>query len=204
MARDDSGERNDCQLRQLDPTRGWTRGALGGALELDGKSWLECPSSGAFARLDGELSIAVWIRRQGPPEPGIHVLVSRQLGAANHDHFFLGLDGHFLEFSSHLFRGFLARPLPATPGRWMHLAVVRGDDRRMKMFVDGVEVGQRGSHGQRYGGGNTPVTIGAGINGPDGEANEGFAGALDELLIYRRALSDDEVTALAAGTQPGS
>ena len=108
----------------------------------------------------------------------------------------------FLEFSSHLFRGFLARPLPAAPGRWVHLVVVRAQDATMKMFVNGVEVGKRRSVGQSYGGGSTPLTIGGGVNGPLGRANESFEGSLDELLMYDRALSDEEIEALAGGVQP--
>jgi RNA polymerase sigma factor (sigma-70 family) len=202
VVRDHSDQRNDCQLRQLDPSTSWTAGALGGALAFDGRGWLECPAIEGLARLEGELSISVWIRRDGPPGRGIHTLVSRQLGSRNQDHFFLGLDGVFLEFSSHLFRGFLARPLPAASGRWIHLAVVRAQDATMKMFVNGVEVGKRRSAGHSYGGGSTPLTIGGGVNGPLGAANEAFEGSLDELLMYDRALSDEEIEALAGGVQP--
>jgi hypothetical protein len=186
----------------MHPATSWTDGALQGALAFDGRGWLECPRYEAFAGLGGELSLSLWIRRQRPPGQGIHALLSRQLGARDQDHFFLGFDGVFLEFSSHLFRGFLARPLPTAAGRWVHLAVVRAADATMKMFVDGVEVGRRRSAGGSYGGGTTPLTIGAAINGPQGEPSEPFEGSLDEILIHGRALSDDEIAALASGRQP--
>ena len=80
-----------------------------------------------------------------------------------------------------LFRGFLARPLPAAAGRWMHLAVVRAADATMKMFVDGV--GGRAPAARpaaATAAGPAPLTIGAGINGPDGRPSEPFEGGLDE------------------------
>jgi hypothetical protein len=41
------------------------------------------------------------------------------------------------------------------------------------------------------------------VNGPDPAAvRELFQGALDELVIYDRALAPDEIRALASGAQP--
>jgi hypothetical protein len=41
------------------------------------------------------------------------------------------------------------------------------------------------------------------MNGPAGSpATQKFRGALDELLVYDRALSREEVAALASGVQP--
>jgi hypothetical protein len=203
IARDRSGNRNDCRLRRLDPSGDWIAGAIGGALSFDGRGWLECPGVEPFARLGGELSVSLWLRRERTAT-GIRALVSRQLGSADKDVLFLGLDGLFLEFSSHQLRGVLGRPLPTAPGRWVHVAAVRADSGVTKLYVNGAEVGRRRSHGPGYGGGSTPLIIGGGINGPspDQPANELYEGAMDELASYGRALSDAEVEALAAGTQP--
>ena len=202
VARDLSGHGNDCVLRRLDPGSDWIDGRLGGALSFDGRGWLECPRSDAFAALAGELTVSLWVKRLRAAR-GLRALVSRQLGSGNQDHFQLGLDGTFVEFSSHLLKGLLDRPLPPALGAWVHLAAVRSEDGRARLFVDGVEVGQRRSVGRSYGGGSAPVLIGAAINGPDASsASELYEGAMDEVLIYNRALADAEIEALAAGVPP--
>jgi hypothetical protein len=46
------------------------------------------------------------------------------------------------------------------------------------------------------------MIIGGGNNTPDEFVREVFQGALDELLIYDRALSPEEMVSLANGQQP--
>jgi hypothetical protein len=150
-------------------------------------------------RLDAEISIAVWIWRSHTA-PGLRALVSQQLARDKRDHFSLDLDGRNLEFASHVLRGMLGRPIPPALGRWVHLAVVRAADGTTRLFADGVELGRRRSAGRLGGGSPTPLTIGGALNGPDPDtASEHFEGALDELRLYRRALTDEEIRALASG-----
>jgi hypothetical protein len=53
------------------------------------------------------------------------------------------------------------------------------------------------------GGGSSLLTIGGAVNGPDPAAvDELFEGALDELVMYDRALDRSEIGALAARQQP--
>jgi hypothetical protein len=49
------------------------------------------------------------------------------------------------------------------------------------------------------GGGSSPLTIGGSINGPDPAlADELFAGEMDEVVVFGRALSPPELVRLAA------
>jgi hypothetical protein len=57
--------------------------------------------------------------------------------------------------------------------------------------------GQRAS----VSGGDNPLVIGGSFNG-GADANQRFQGAIDELVLYQRALAADEIAALAAGAQP--
>jgi hypothetical protein len=71
------------------------------------------------------------------------------------------------------------------------------------LFIDGVPVARQPARDARPPEGDTAITIAGGVNGPDPTvATQRFIGALDELAIYQRALSDDEVRYLAEGVTP--
>jgi hypothetical protein len=199
VARDGSGNGNDCQVRSAGgPVFG--PGHRGGALTLDGREWLECARSEPLARLDRALSIAVWVKpaRIGP---GRQVFVARQLGQGREDYFLLALNGDTLEVQSNLWESATKRRLSRPVGEWFHVAAVQGTDGRRTLYLDGEEIGRSNkSRAVALGGGTNPLTIGGAMNGPPPrEADERFAGALDELALFDRPLGQAEVRALAAG-----
>jgi len=84
---------------------------------------------------------------------------------------------------------------PVKPGEWHHFAAT-ADWFMTRIYIDGVlcaAIGAKPSVEAK----NLPLMIGA--SSPSGE--EKFTGAIDELLFYDRALSDEEIAALvdAAG-----
>jgi RNA polymerase sigma-70 factor, ECF subfamily len=204
VVRDSSGNGTDCVWRGSIPQRldgspplgdGWSSGHRGGVIVLNGKSWLECPVPG-FGR-SPDLTVAVWVRRTRP-ERGMRALVTRQLGRGARDHFFFGFINDDVAISSHVWNGPLHVPLPEALERWVHVAAVHRDG-RVKLFVDGKPVAERRSYRGRTVDTASPITIGAGINGPDpGLGTQGFAGQLDDLVVARQALDDGAIAALAA------
>ena len=198
-ARDLSGHGTDCQLRNLDPASDWVDGRMGGAVNLTGRGWLECPDP-RFGR-SPDLTVAAWVKRPTGLR-GMRALATRQLGGSARDHFFFGVVGDALAISSHVWSGTLRHPWPAGAERWVHVAVVHRDG-DVRLFIDGVQVAERRSYRGRTVDTSTPLVIGAGINGPDPSVTaQRFVGALDELLVYDRPLANGEVAALASGTQP--
>jgi RNA polymerase sigma-70 factor (ECF subfamily) len=200
-ARDLTGRGLDCQLRHLDPRGSWTSGVLGGAIRLDGNGWLECPSPAL--PVDGGLTIALWIKRASAPR--VRALVTRQLGSGPEDTFHFGFRGDLLMIQSSVWRVNLNRPLRERD-EWIHVATTHGPEHITRLFVDGHLVaakqdraGPTPVRGQDL----NPLIVGGGLNhaDPDG-VGERFHGALDELLIYDRALGPDEIAALAARVQP--
>ena len=180
----------------------WTGGRLRGALALDGKGWLECPRIEALARLAGDVTISLWLRRLGPQQH-VRALVSRQYGSAERDIFHLGFRDDEIWMRTR-YRGQATwAALPGPRDLWHHLAVTLDASGRTRLFLDGAQVMERRRDGQPpLGGGSNPLLIGGGVNGPDSSVvNERFQGVLDELAIHARTLSGAEIRALAGGAQ---
>jgi RNA polymerase sigma-70 factor, ECF subfamily len=201
-AQDLSGQGNDCQLRRLDANAAWTEGRLGGAIQLSGFGWLECPRVDALARLGSDLTISLWLRRQGPQQH-VRGLVTRQYGSSELDQFHLGFRNDELWMRTR-FRGQVTRAaFPRQRGAWHHLTATLDAGGRSHLYIDGEEVMQRRRDGQPpLGGGANPLIIGGGINSDRNVANELFQGVIDELTIHNRRLDGAEIRALAAGSQP--
>jgi hypothetical protein len=132
---------------------------------------------------------------------GYRTLVSRQWGDAEADHFYLGLvDRQLLLKSASLGGRVLGPILPA--GVWSHIAATFRNG-TTTLYVNGVEVGHQTSPRVPRPELARPLMIGAGMNGPAGtRPTELFKGALDEVLLYDRALAAEEVAALSGGTGP--
>jgi hypothetical protein len=200
LARDGSGNGNDCAFQQGDPRTGWTDGLLGNAMTFGGLGWLSCGQPRFAAAGSTDLSVALWVKRT-ERQPGYHALVTRQTGDSNLDHFFVGLRGDSILLVSHVWGGKLYYPAPPV-GRWFHLAMVHGHG-EVVLFVDGVPVARQPSSDAVPEDGDTAITVGGGVNGPDPQiATQRFIGAIDELAVYRRALASDEVKSLAEGIRP--
>jgi RNA polymerase sigma-70 factor (ECF subfamily) len=204
-ASDLSGNGHDCQLRRngggADPDGAWTEGVVGGALALDGRHWLECPRFDRQGRIDGELTIALWMKVGAVS--GKHVLVTRQFGTTGDRLFSLRLRNGSVELLSHVWEKVLRRPYPRA-GLWTHVAAVR-ELHGTSLYLDGVLVGRSSPSSPRpLGGAGTPLLIGGLINGPEagGRAFHLLRGALDELVLYDRALTAEEIRALAAPPAP--
>jgi RNA polymerase sigma-70 factor (ECF subfamily) len=202
-ARDSSTGANHCVLRRLDPDRVWQNGEFSGALSLTGRGWLECPQVDAIDTITDEITIAAWVTR-GTDLRNYRALVARQKDAGREDEFMFGFANGDLMFASHRWRGKLTRPLPPQPSRrWFHVGATRHGDGTTILYVNGVELGREITSGGSLGSPRSPLLIGGALNGPDpSRTHARFDGGMDELVIYRRALSQTEMAALAAGQQP--
>jgi RNA polymerase sigma-70 factor (ECF subfamily) len=200
VVRDRSGNGTDCTEQQPDPRAGWTDGPVGTARTFGGLGWLACNQPRFATAASSDLTVSLWVKRT-EHQPGYHALVTRQAGDSNLDHFFVGFRGDLILLVSHLWGGKLFHPAPPV-GRWFHLAMVHGHG-EVVLFIDGVPVARQPARDARPPEGDTAITIAGGVNGPDPTvATQRFIGALDELAIYQRALSDDEVRDLAEGVTP--
>ncbi len=84
---------------------------------------------------------------------------------------------------------------------WSHIAVTKTFSNQVKLFVNGVFISDQFTNpGQ-----NIPTSkISFGFNGDDNHIQgEYFNGQLDDIAIYNRALTQEEITALYNGTTSG-
>jgi RNA polymerase sigma-70 factor (ECF subfamily) len=201
LVRDRSTTGGHCQMRrEANPASDWIPGRLGGALQFGGQGWLECTPTAFRSRIGDELTVAAWTMSEAPYH-GLRAVVTRQLDQGRWDYFLLGFHDDRVLFASHLWRSYLKVPVPTQAG-WMHLAATH--DRRgvTVLYVDGREVARSHDRVVSLGGGDNPLVIGAGRNGAGDGATQRLKGAVDELLLYDRALTAEEVAALARGAQP--
>jgi RNA polymerase sigma factor (sigma-70 family) len=203
VARDSSGNGNHCELRNLDPMADWTDGPLTGALNLNGRGWLECARFGSWSQMSSEVSVAAWVKKP-TATAGMHTLVSRQRGNDSQDYFLLGFGNSNLVFSSNVWGVRVVHPFPIGD-HWVHVAGTHSADGTARLYINGEEVARSVSKRTTViTGGTNGMFLGAGLNVPDPRRpTEVLEAAVDEVAVYGRALPQNEIAALASGAQPG-
>ena len=174
----------------------YTIGKVNGAREFTTATQLNIPNSSIFDwNASASFSIEAWIKTDpGDTCAGNQVVIGRQ-GASTNLHWFVGcLEGGHAGFNLIGKNGETAGLLSGTSaigdGNWHHVVAVldAGPANVIKLYVDGVkEASAPGNYTSGFDEAGIPVNIGHLI-----EAYH-FTGALDELSVYNRALSDGEV-----------
>jgi hypothetical protein len=194
-ARDDSGHGHDATLWKPGRRTRFAPGHDGTALATDG-GWATVPPSPALDALGDRFTLAAWIYRE---RDGLsfELVVSRQAGETHGERFGLGV------FQNQAALLIETQPPDITlldwglvpNDRWVHLAATY-DGRAARLYLDGQEVARR-ALATAVAPDDTPVLIGANANGPGRQVSEHFPGRIDDLRIYRRALSPEEIAGLA-------
>ena len=166
----------------------------GGALHLDGTGYLSIPSLGTNLTDQKHLTVEAWVRVEA--HTAMNIFRSRQPLALHSDRFGVS---NYTEGSG--WETVSASPLPPL-GQAYHLAGVFNEG-KLKIYVNGELHGERtvpfaAAHGTWY----TDWAIGARIPGAGSDADQFFAGMIDELKLYSRALSASEIRAAADSCHP--
>lgn len=203
MARDQSGQKNSVLVRDSNFQSAWVAGRFDGAFQPGpgrDAGWLRAESSNNLNSISSGFTIGAWVYR---PAGVDGVLLSRRASGAGGFLYILEVtDGH-PRVRIHSKNGYHA-DLPCQASipedRWIHVGATY-DQHDVKVFVDGRLVGTMPFLlviGPDY----SPVVIGASQNTMADTAADHFAGPLDEVVLYGRALSSDEMGALAVGFRP--
>lgn len=192
----------------------WTDGVNGGALLFsgDGASFVDVPHSESIAPRDA-VTFTAWIKTNdfpntfacvlykscGEPEAGARdraysfwVVGERAQNAGYSAHFTSTADGAEKQTRVYCPDGLFDL------GAFNHVAgVVDPDNRQLVLYVNGRQAAITVYRGTNIRVGEAPLRIG-GVYGPDiaiGPNQSGFSGVLDELRIYNRALTPEEIRA---------
>lgn len=164
-------------------------GIFGNAMGFSGRHMLRVPGKPTFEKLQ-KVSLSAWVRPTGferyneifrKEDGSERVLFSFQ---ENMTILSLGLNvGGYVECDAKI------KPEQVLDGRWHHCAATF-EGEWMRVYLDGREIGSLQRKGVITAGGNAPGCLGS-ANGA-----ECFQGAMDDLRIYKDALTADEVTRL--------
>jgi len=190
---DASGNGND---GEIDGGSKWVKGKFGDAIHLDPAAFVEMQVSDS---LHGDLfkadpfTISAWI--QPNFEGGTWEHIWRSLPAASgHNTFFVNKDAGLLSW-----RGQVAgwTVLCQTDGgivekdQWTHVLVL-GDGDKFRIYANGEKVAETDFQETR--GNNVTYRLG-------GSGGETFAGAMDDVAVFSRALDEDEIVLILEGIE---
>jgi large repetitive protein len=202
-ARDWSGWGNDGTLSGLDPASAWVAGGPeGGTLSVQGKGYVNVPASASIDSITDQLTVAAWMNVQDPI-PDYSTAISRQLGNGFGQHYHLSINSGYQAIlfittpaSGQVVLGSPTNaPLPQQT--WIHLAGTY-DGSAARLYVNGKEVQNLPATGP-FATETNPLVLSGNGNGTSFTVSEFVQGLLDEVMLYRRALSADEIARLAGG-----
>ncbi|EID52727.1 glycoside hydrolase family 2 [Saccharomonospora xinjiangensis] len=169
----------------------WTDGVRGGAASFAGAG--EADTGAALADTRGSYSVSAWVRLD-EAGTGFQTVVSQDTDV--HSAFFLQYSGQDQRWAMSFAGLRTLSPEKPEPGRWYHLTGVRDAEAgTLSLYVDGQHADTRGACLAEGGDGNT--VIGRARYG--GADVDHLRGDVDEVRIFDRALSRDEVALLASG-----
>jgi hypothetical protein len=201
VARDSRGD-NHCTLRRLNPYDASVTGVAGHAIHFNGSGYLECGTPEAVEQLGHALTVAGWLNLDREEHDLRAILAWQRDQGSQRFGLFFGVAGSKLVLASDVW-GRIEAPLGPVAGRWIHVAATRDQNGRKRLFIDGVAVAEDGGHRQALGSGHNPLIIGGHIHtGGQRKITQQIHGTLDELALYGRALSPDEVAVLANHAAP--
>lgn len=208
-AQDHSGHENHCQVHgaTLSTDRSGRQSA---AYHFDGASYMECGNS-ASVQITESITLAAWVKAEPASLTGVNRIVFGKWGPSsrsyalyiqNQDQASLGLcgsthgaavigspDGSGALLNSPT-RSVLCDSAEIQANTWHHLTATIEPGYRMAVYVDRrLAAESTQSVIPMVFGGTEPLSVGL---------NQGyyFAGSLDELRLYNRALTADEVSSL--------
>jgi len=193
LVRDLSGHGND---GAINGQPAWVEGRVGSAaLAFDGvDDYLEIADSTSL-RPSGAVTMTAWIYVYSFPEPDEYwgSIVGRQYEADGDpfDESYIMLIGQDAELVCMMA---VSAPGAIPFARWTHVACLEGRTSGA-LYIDGERQVEDTAFPLQYD--DNPVVIGAAENHSSSAKSEFFHGVIDDLRIYARALSDDEIRALA-------
>jgi hypothetical protein len=176
------------------PTWNATGGKLAGAFEFDGNSnFIRIPDSASLDYFSDEITISAWIYINDY-KSGWASIVAREYDAVSANLWYLGFDNNnntvfYIFTSSDSYPKLTGNVVPTN--EWIHL-VGRYNGSDISLYVNGV-FNSSDTHTGNFPADDNPVYIGADTNDEEATIIEYFNGTIDEVAIWNRSLTADEI-----------
>jgi YD repeat-containing protein len=142
------------------------------------------------------MTASAWVYLNSAPT-GRAAVASRQVGTGSDDHYFLGADGTSARFCVRTGVGFsdcnVGQDLSV--GAWHHLAGTY-DGSNTRLYVDGALAFTSPESGT-IASDTTPLIVGGNINSAGGPIEQSWPGIIDNLRLYKTAVTAPEIALLA-------
>ncbi len=186
-AADSSGIGNTATLIN-GPT--WTTGKVDGALSFNGQNtYIDC-GTGSSLNLTNSLTICAWIYPESFGQGGWGRIVDRGNGSSGYS-FYVNSANSTIKYVAYGSNTVSSSAQVIGLNKWQHVAVVYDDSSdTVTFYVNGQQAGTVGYTASPFGSSDDPAVIG--IRGYD--LNRAFDGLIDDVRVYNRALTEDEVS----------
>ena len=204
IARDSSTRGNDGTLVSLDATSVWMPARSGTGLDIAANGYVNVPDSTSIDTITEQVTIAGWGYLDATATiMDYATIASREDGTGIDQHYHISFDmqGYpvcFIKTDGGTPR--LTQQTVAPRQTWIHIACTY-DGSVAQLYVDGQPIGGLGMQPLTglFVADTTPFILGANGNGPATGVTERFPGRIDEIMLYRRALSGAEIAQLYNG-----
>jgi RNA polymerase sigma factor (sigma-70 family) len=179
----------------------WIPGKIGGALSFDGVSnYVTVPSSAALNSLKEQMTVAAWVLRKADLKD-FGSIISRRTGPAYEDVWTFYYDNADALYSYNFgittnngLRTALGKSSGPDLNTWVHIVGVY-DGANVRLYRNGILVSYIPCTTSIVRD-NTPIVLGASDAGTIGITHF-LNGAIDDVRLYNRALSENEIASLA-------
>ena len=192
-AEDASGNGND---GEIEGGSNWIKGKFGDAIELDPAAYVEMLASDS---LHGDIfkadpfTISAWINPNFEGSTWEHIWRSLPT-ASGHNTFFVNKDQGLLSWRGQVAGWTVLCQTDAgivEKDQWTHVLVL-GDGEKFRIYANGEMVAETDFQETR--GNNVTYRLG-------GSGGETFAGAMDDVAVFTRALDEDEIDLILDGVE---
>ncbi len=195
VARDSAGSLDGDLIGFDDDSSHWVSGRVGGAIAFNGSNHIEVPDDPSIGEdLQSSMTIMAWFKSNLPLDAG--GAGNRMLEKGNSYFFLQGVGNGGMNF---LVKDGGANRTATTGAsleadRWYHITGVV-DGNQARVYLDGQEGNAINLNGPVD---DAKMTL---YIGSDDSGNH-FNGLMDQLLIFNRVLTDEEIQTIIAGGQP--